>query len=59
MLLKILKKKIKDKDNVIKELNDAISILENKLKSTLDYNQNLQNKINEVEEKIREKGFDI
>ena len=57
--MKILKKKIKDKDNVIKELNDAISVLENKLKSTLDYNQNLQNKINEVEEKIREKGFDI
>jgi hypothetical protein len=54
-----IKKKIKDKDNVIKELNDAISVLENKLKSTLDYNQNLQNKINEVEEKIREKGFDI
>ena len=54
-----IKKKIKDKDNVIKELNDAISVLENKLKSTLDYNQNLQSKINEVEEKIREKGFDI
>ena len=54
-----IKKKIKDKDHVIKELNDAISVLENKLKSTLDYNQNLQNKINEVEEKIREKGFDI
>jgi len=54
-----IKKKIKDKDNVIKELNDAISVLENKLKSTLDYNQNLQNKINEVEEKIREKGFNI
>ena len=54
-----LKKKLDEKNNVIKELNDAISVLENKLKSTLDYNQNLQNKINEVEEKIREKGFDI
>ena len=54
-----MKKKIQDKENVIKELSDTISVLEMKLKSTLEYNQNLESKINEFEEKIREKGFDI
>ena len=53
-----LKKKLDEKNNVIKELNETISILENKLNYTLDYNQKIENQINEILEKIREKGYD-
>ena len=54
----ILKKTLEEKENTIKELTDTISILEKKLNSTNEYNQKLEEKIDEIIEKIREKGYE-
>ena len=53
-----LKKRLEEKENIIKELNSNISLLEMKLNSTIEYNQKLEEKINENIEKVREKGYD-
>ena len=53
-----LKKRLEEKENIIKELNSNISLLEMKLNSTIEYNQKLEEKINENIEKVRDKGYD-
>ena len=54
-----LKKKLKNKENAVKELKETISVLENQLNSHLEYNQKLENNITEMLEKLKEKGYEI
>ncbi len=54
-----LKKKLKNKENAIKELKETISVLENQLNFHLEYNQKLENKIIEILEKLKEKGYEV
>ena len=54
-----LKKKLKGKENAVKELKETISVLENQLNSHLEYNQKLENNITEMLEKLKEKGYEI
>ena len=54
-----LKKKLKNKENAVKELKETISVLENQLNSHLEYNQKLENNIIEILEKLKEKGYEI
>ena len=54
-----LEKVLAEKDNNIQQLNDIIQVLEMKLKSSKEMEQTLQNKVDELTNILKSKGFDV
>jgi hypothetical protein len=50
---------LNEKENAVKELNDVIKIFEMKLEGANNYIKKLEEKVNNLTEKIRSKGYNI
>ena len=54
-----LRNVLNEKENAVKELNDVIKIFEMKLEGANNYIKKLEEKVNNLTEKIRSKGYNI